>query len=662
MAALFANSLALQPSANETGLSSSLFLYQPAMYALSSLLLVGACAVQAVLGRHDAVRARREAEIVKRSVDSFIQTETPIAWNALLCNIGTSGCAASGAASGAVVASPSKSNPDYWFTWSRDSALVFRGIVDAFTESYDPKLQTQIQNYIASQAKLQGVSNPSGSFSNGAGLGEPKFNVDLTQFTGAWGRPQRDGPPLRAIALIGYARWLINNGYSSTASSVVWPVIKNDLAYTAQYWNQTGFDLWEEVQGSSFFTIASSHRALVEGAALASQLGTTCAACTTVAPQVLCFLQRFWSSSGYVVSNINGGGGRSGKDVNSIITSIHNFDTTVGCDVNTFQPCSDKALANHKAVTDSFRSVYGVNSGLAQGVAVAVGRYSEDVYYNGNPWYLATLAAAEQLYDALIVWKQQGSVTITSTSLAFFKDLVPSAAVGTYSSTTSTYTSVINAVQTYADGYMNVVANRAQSNGSMAEQFDRSNGQPVSARDLTWSYSAFLTAAARRAGVVPPSWSASSGNTVPGSCSGLSVAGSYTSATLTSFPASQTPISGTPTQTGTTPTPTVCASEVIVTFNELATTTWGQNIKLVGNIAALGNWNTASAIELSASGYTSSNPLWTASVVLPAGQTIQYKFIKVQPDGSVVWESDPNRSYTVPSNCQTTASTSSSWK
>lgn len=147
-----------------------------------------------------------------------------------------------------------------WYTWTRDSALVFKAIVDTFTHSYDAGLQTQIQNYIAAQAKLQGVSNPSGSLSDGAGLGEPKFYVDLTQFTGAWGRPQRDGPALRAIALISYANWLIDNGYTSTAQSIVWPIVKNDVAYVAQYWNQTGFDLWEEVQGSSFFTVAAQHR------------------------------------------------------------------------------------------------------------------------------------------------------------------------------------------------------------------------------------------------------------------------------------------------------------------------------------------------------------------------------------------------------------------
>ena len=80
---------------------------------------------------------------------------------------------------------------------------------------------------------------------------------------------------------------------------------------------------------------------------------------------------------------------------------------------------------------DSFR-FYNVNKGIPQDKAVAVGRYSEDVYYNGNPWYLATLAAAEQLYDALYVWQEQGTIDVTETSVAFFKDISPGIEPGTY--------------------------------------------------------------------------------------------------------------------------------------------------------------------------------------------------------------------------------------
>lgn len=88
---------------------------------------------------------------------------------------------------------------------------------------------------------------------------------------------------------------------------------------------------------------------------------------------------------------------------------------------------------------------------------MAVGRYPEDSYYNGNPWFLTTLAAAELLYDAIYQWNQIGSITITDTSLAFFQDLYSSAAVGTYSSSSSTFTDIIDAVKTYADGYVSIV-------------------------------------------------------------------------------------------------------------------------------------------------------------------------------------------------------------
>ena len=112
---------------------------------------------------------------------------------------------------------------------------MFKCLVDEFIRHYDSGLQVQIQNYITSQAKLQTVNNPSGGLSSG-GLGEAKYQPDGSQYTGDWGRPQRDGPALRAIALITYAKWLVANGYTSTASSLVWPVIQNDLSYVAQHW------------------------------------------------------------------------------------------------------------------------------------------------------------------------------------------------------------------------------------------------------------------------------------------------------------------------------------------------------------------------------------------------------------------------------------------
>lgn len=528
-------------------------------------------------------------------------------------------------------------------------------LVDEFI-SGQCQLQPYIEQYILASAALQQVSNPSGNLNSG-GLGEPKFLTDGSAFTGDWGRPQRDGPALRATAIIAYGNWLVSNGYTSTAQNVLWPIVSNDLSYVAQNWNQTGFDLWEEIKGSSFFTTAVQHRALVEGAAFAKSIGKTCDVCTSQAPQILCLLQNYWTGS-YINSKINSNDGRSGKDSDSLLGAIHTFDpAATSCDTTSFQPCSSKMLANHKVYTDSFRSIYNINSGIAEGQGIAIGRYPEDTYMNGNPWYICTAAAAEVLYDAVYQWNKIGSITVDSTSQAFWKDLVPSISTGTYSSSSSTFTSLINAAKAYADSYMSILEKYTPTGGALAEQFSKSDGTPLSAADLTWSYASFLTAANRRAGAMPASWGVSSANSLPSTCQATSATGPYAAATGVQFTGTRTAKSGACTAI---PTCSAAASNIAVTFNELQTTQPGQEIYLVGNISQIGSWNTANGVHLSASQYTSSKPLWFTQISLPAGTAMEYKFV-VNQSGSVTWEADPNRIYVVPS-CSPSATVNDSWR
>ncbi|KFX93760.1 hypothetical protein V495_00295 [Pseudogymnoascus sp. VKM F-4514 (FW-929)] len=122
-----------------------------------------------------------------------------------------------------------------------------------------------------------------------------------------------------------------------------------------------------------------------------------------------------------------------------------------------------------------------------------------------------------------------------------------------------------------------------------------------------------------------------------------------------------------PVSTGTattSPTSTACAiaSSVAVTFSEVVTTSVGQTIKVVGSISELGNWDTGSALALSAAKYTDANPLWSTTVTLAAGTTFEYKFLNVQSSGAVNWESDPNRSFTVPKSCEKAVTVSSTWR
>ena len=74
-----------------------------------------------------------------------------------------------------------------------------------------------------------------------------------------------------------------------------------------------------------------------------------------------------------------------------------------------------------------------------------------------------------------------------------------------------------------------------------------------------------------------------------------------------------------------------------------ASTVWGQEVRIVGSVPELGGWQPASGVALDASGY----PSWTGGVDLPAGTSFEYKYVKVDDSGAVVWESGANRTATV---------------
>lgn len=81
-----------------------------------------------------------------------------------------------------------------------------------------------------------------------------------------------------------------------------------------------------------------------------------------------------------------------------------------------------------------------------------------------------------------------------------------------------------------------------------------------------------------------------------------------------------------------------------------ATTEYGQNIYLVGNCLELGNWDTSKAIGpfYNATETIASYPNWFFDVTVPEGYDLEFKFIKKDADGNVIWESGTNHTYTVP--------------
>jgi glycosidase len=107
---------------------------------------------------------------------------------------------------------------------------------------------------------------------------------------------------------------------------------------------------------------------------------------------------------------------------------------------------------------------------------------------------------------------------------------------------------------------------------------------------------------------------------------------------------------------------TVLAAKLIpVTFtvNNANPTNTGDYIFATGNTVELGNWGTTFQTAIGPM-LDPNYPNWFLNVSLPAGQTVQFKFIDIQANGNVVWENGANHSYTVPTSG--TASVSVSWQ
>ncbi|KAF8491093.1 hypothetical protein F5888DRAFT_1078249 [Russula emetica] len=125
---------------------------------------------------------------------------------------------------------------------------------------------------------------------------------------------------------------------------------------------------------------------------------------------------------------------------------IHSFDPTASCDPVTFQPCSDR-----QEICRFVSPCLLPEQGSACDRSCRNWAISRGCIFGGNPWYLylATLAVAEQLYDALLTWDTLRAIEVMPISQAF---------VAQVRSTLTTYSRLSAAIRTYADGFLAIVA------------------------------------------------------------------------------------------------------------------------------------------------------------------------------------------------------------
>ena len=146
--------------------------------------------------------------------------------------------------SGCIIASISKERPNYYYHWTRDAALVMRSIVSYYHLNNDIRCFKQIVDYLNVESQFQKLNTISG-------LGEPKFNVNMTTFNEKWGRPQNDGAALRGLVMLEIYDILQN--YPFLLAQLL-EIVQQDLKFVLQNINNPSFDLWEEIYGYHLYT------------------------------------------------------------------------------------------------------------------------------------------------------------------------------------------------------------------------------------------------------------------------------------------------------------------------------------------------------------------------------------------------------------------------
>lgn len=79
-------------------------------------------------------------------------------------------------------------------------------------------------------------------------------------------------------------------------------------------------------------------------------------------------------------------------------------------------------------------------------------------------------------------------------------------------------------------------------------------------------------------------------------------------------------------------------------IGENITTDWGENVYIVGNVEELGNWDVTKAVGplFNSTQSIAQYPNWFIDVNLPKNELIEYKFVKKDLSGKVIWESGTN--------------------
>lgn len=422
-------------------------------------------------------------------------------------------------ARGSVLASPVPASwdpePDYFFHWPRDAAHVmhalsalsqrasgaaerrkwnghFADIVnftanalrhdgDAAAAAYPvrvAKAPAEFRQYLRTADELRAVKGD-------AMRGEPRLNPDGTVGILKWAGPQYDGAAERANACI--AHYYVLKAEKTTPPAVMATLICADLDFTIRHADRPCIGLWEEdgENDHHYYTVAAQLGAVTAGISWAAEQGDVALAdrCRNARDKLMTGLDWHWLAGAGIYKSLRGRAvSEPAQALDSAVFMAANHARLPGLH---HTPMDPRVQATLVALEKMFAAQYPINRGRD---GIAYGRNRDDKYFSGGAYYFCTLGAAEFYYRLAEQALSYGGVLQTPVNAEFRRRAGLSGSPAQQA----------RALIAQGDRIMATVRDYTPADGSLSEQFDKASGAPRSARHLTWSYAAFITAADAR--------------------------------------------------------------------------------------------------------------------------------------------------------------------
>lgn len=428
-------------------------------------------------------------------LDAWIERQLDVSAGRLLAAVSAVGLSRPGPrlgetmvpARGSVLAAPQPvpgpDEPDYFFHWLRDSAIVVRALLALYRQgrlpadahglfadwvgferrtgrndgallagAWPPAMLDRLRPYLRPRdevARVRGTAVPA----------DVRFNPDGSLDLLRWNRPQHDGPALRALTVLAILEDGPLGGRDRRRAEAL---LRADLRFCVRRHARPCYDPWEEEAGHHFFTRLVLRAALARGAAWAESEDDPVLArrLSDAAEASAAGLAAHWSpDDGFYRSRLPGPGITAAKALDSsVLVAVLHAGTPP------FDPADAKIAATVDRLEAFFATYLPLNAGRAPAAGVALGRYAEDAYLGGGVFLPCALALAEFHYQR---------------ALGLDRDAAADA-------------------RARGDAVLGFLRRFLPESGRLPEQLDRTTGAPASATDLAWSHAAFVTAAEAR--------------------------------------------------------------------------------------------------------------------------------------------------------------------